>query len=96
MLQLFGTAVGEVLVISLLVGAGLPALFAFGMRAYAYGEGGAAVVDGGPHHLIGKVVGIACFVLVVAIILLGLAVIVSSGFGYHVSFDGVLPAFTKK
>lgn len=96
MFQLFANAVGGVLLISLIVGAGLPALFAFGMRAYAYGEGGEATVGGGSAHLIGKVVGVTCFGLVIAAIGVGLAIVVSSGFGYHVVFDGVLPTFVKK
>ncbi|MBK8462303.1 MAG: hypothetical protein IPL36_04510 [Nigerium sp.] len=96
MFPLFATAVAEVLIISLIVGAGLPALFAAGMRAYAYGEGGTATVGGGSRHLLGKVVGVACFALVILVIALGLAVIVSSGFGYHVAFDGMWPTFAKK
>lgn len=96
MFGLFATAVAEVLIISLIVGAGLPALFAVGMRAYAYGEGGAATVGGGSRHLLGKIVGVACFAMVVVVIALGLAVIVSSGFGYHVALDGMWPTFTKK
>ena len=42
MLQLFGNAIGQVVAISILVGAGLPALFAFGVRALAVGAGGSA------------------------------------------------------
>ncbi len=96
MFPLFATAVAEVLIISLVVGAGLPALFAVGMRAYAYGEGGAATVGGGSHHLLGKIVGVACFAMVIVVIALGLALIVASGFGYHLVFDGVLPTIAKK
>ena len=96
MFGLFATAVAEVLIISLVVGAGLPALFAVGMRSYAYGEGGAATVSGGSRHLMGKVVGVACFALVVLVIALGLAVIVASGFGYHVALDGMWPTLAKK
>ena len=41
-------------------------------------------------------VGVACFAMVVLVIALGLAVIVSSGFGYHVALDGMWPTLTKK
>ena len=46
MFQLFGNAIGQVVAVSVLVGAGLPALFAFGIRALAAGEGGSAEVSG--------------------------------------------------
>ena len=42
MLSMFFTAIGQVLLIGLLVGAGLPALFSVGIRAMAYGTGGDA------------------------------------------------------
>lgn len=96
MLPLFFQAIGQVLLIGILVGAGLPAIFAYGIKAMAYGAGGDAEVDHAAGHRIGTVLGVACFALVAVVIALGIAIIVSSGFGYHVSFEHIFPAFKKK
>lgn len=96
MFQLFGNALGQVVLISVLVGAGLPALFAFGVRALALGSGGAAEVDHRPGRPALTVVAYLCFALVLAVIAAGITIIVSSGLGYHVSFDNVIPTFAKK
>ena len=43
-----------------------------------------------------KIVAWLCFALVLAVIAVGLAIIISSGFGYKVSFEHVFPTFIKK
>ena len=43
-----------------------------------------------------KVLAWVVFALVLAVIAVGLAIIVSSGFGYKVSFDHIFPTFIKK
>ncbi len=96
MFQLFGNAIGQVVAISILVGAGLPALFAFGIRALASGAGGTAEVSGDAGRPAMKLVAWICFALVIAVIAVGLSVIISSGFGYRVSFDNIFPTFIKK
>ncbi|HOQ53693.1 MAG TPA: hypothetical protein PLF56_08785 [Micropruina sp.] len=96
MFQLFGNAIGQVVAVSVLVGAGLPALFAFGIRALAAGEGGSAEVSGVAGKPAMKVLAWVVFALVLAVIAVGLAIIVSSGFGYKVSFDHIFPTFIKK
>ena len=96
MFQLFSNAVGQVALISVLVGAGLPALFAFGIRALASGAGGAAEVDIAPARPAMTWVAYLCFALVIAVITVGITIIVSSGFGYQVSFEHVFPTFVKK
>lgn len=96
MFQLFGNAVGQVALVSILIGAGLPALFAFGIRALAIGAGGAAEVDNAPGRPVMKLVAYLCFGLVLAVITVGITIIVSSGFGYQVSFEHVFPTFVKK
>ena len=77
----------RVLVIGLLFGAGLPAIFALGVRALAYGQGGDAEVSHERPHPIGKVLAGVAFTVVVAGVLLGLTLIVASGFGMEVVFD---------
>lgn len=96
MFQLFLNALGEVTLVALIVGAGLPALFSVGIRALAYGSGGDAEVSHEAGHPVGKVVAYLCFALVLACIALGIAIVVSSGLGYKVSFDHVFPTFVKK
>ncbi|HSN12795.1 MAG TPA: hypothetical protein VLS51_11870 [Propionibacteriaceae bacterium] len=87
----------QVLFAALLLGAGLPAIFAVGMRSLAYGTGGTAEVaeSSGP-HAIGKVLAYACFAVVVLAIVLGISWIVGTGMGYTLVFDHLLPTFRKK
>ena len=77
----------RVLVVGLVFGAGLPAVYALGIRALAYGDGGEAEVSHAKPHPVGKLLAYLCFGVVVAGVLLGLTVIVASGFGMEVVFD---------
>jgi hypothetical protein len=91
----------KVLLTGLLLGAGLPALFALGVRSLAYGavreaevhESGVTAAVTRP---LGKVVGYALFVLVVLAVLLGIAFIVAGGFGKTVSFQHLPPTIVDK
>ncbi len=86
----------QVLFAALLLGAGLPAIFALGMRSLAYGTGGTAEVDlHTKAHPVGKVLAGLCFGIVVIAILLGIAWIVGNGMGYTLVFSGFLPTFTR-
>lgn len=96
MLALFVTEMLKVVVIGLIAGAGLPALFALGMASWAYGTGGDAETTHAAGHPLGKLAGLLCFVVVLAAIALGIAIVVASGFGYEVSFEHVLPTFVPK
>lgn len=85
----------KVLAIGLLLGAGLPALFSIGIRQSAL----ARVPDSAGVHVHAvwhRVLAALVYVVVVAAILLGLAYIVAHGFGYVVTFDGVVPVIFKK
>ncbi len=86
----------KVFLASLLLGAGLPSLFAVGVRALAYGQGGDAEVSHEGPHPVGKVLAVICFGLVLLGILAGLLVIITSGLGYTMTFDHVIPVFKKK
>lgn len=77
----------RVLVVGILLGAGLPAVFALGIRALAYGQGGDAEVSHERPHPIGKALAFLAFAVVIGGVLLGLTVIVASGFGMEVVFD---------
>ena len=86
----------KVLVASLILGTGLPTLFALGIRALAYGAGGDAEVHeagtkGPAAHPLGTVLGWACFAVVLLAVLLGIAHIVAYGFGKTLSFVHIYP-----
>jgi len=91
----------KVLVAGLVLGAGLPLLFALGIRSLAYGAGGEAEVheDGvtGPRpHPIGTIGGYALFAIVILGALLGITFIVASGFGKALSFEHIFPTIVDK
>lgn len=96
-LQFALEAVWKVLAVGLLFGAGLPMVFALGVRSMAWGTGGAAevAVDTRPHPL-GRGLAVVCFVVVVAAIGLGLTIIIATGLGKVVSFDHVYPTIVDK
>ncbi|CAN5306782.1 hypothetical protein BH09ACT12_BH09ACT12_36890 [soil metagenome] len=81
----------KVLAVGLVLGAGLPAVFAFGIRSLAYGAGGEAEVAGGSPHPLGRLLAGLCFAAVVAGVALGITIVVASGFGREVSFEHVYP-----
>lgn len=87
----------KVLLIGLILGAGLPSVFAVGIRSLAWGAGGSAEVDvaDGPHP-IGRVVAFACFAVVLIGIALGISIVVASGFGKAVSFEHIYPTIVSK
>jgi len=91
----------KVLVAGVLLGAGLPALFALGIRSLAYGAGGDAQAHepGLPvasRQPIGTVVGYLLFAVVLAGVLLGIAFIAAGGFGKALSFAHVYPTLVDK
>jgi len=90
-------AAWKVLLAGLVLGAGLPMVFAVGVRSLAWGTGGAAEVtmDAKPHPA-GRVVALACFAVVLAGIALGLTIILAAGQGKVVSFDHVYPTIVDK
>ncbi len=96
MLTLFAGGVAKVFAASLLLGAGLPAIFALGVRAMAYGSGATADGTPVPRRPIGHVLGILCFATVLLAIVAGISVILASGLGMTVSFEHVIPTFAPK
>lgn len=74
---------GQVLLVGILLGAGLPMVFALGIRALSYGVGGAADVEAHEPHLIGKVLAGFCFAVVILAVVAGVGAIVASGFGWE-------------
>jgi hypothetical protein len=90
-------AAWKVLLVGLVLGAGLPAVFAAGVRSLAWGTGGAAEVaaDATPHPA-GRALAGLCFVVVLAGIGLGLTIIIAAGQGKIVSFDHTYPTIVDK
>ena len=77
----------KVFAIGLVIGAGLPVLFALGVRTYAYSvEGGTDTASSSVRvrHL-NRVLSILCFVLVVLGVLGGIGAIVASGFDIEIT-----------
>lgn len=92
MLSLFFTAAGQVALVALILGAGLPTLFAVGVRSFAVaGEAGSRL----PVPLL-RAIGTVCFALVVAAVAIGLTIIIATGLGQSVSFEHVFPTFVPK
>lgn len=85
----------RVLVIGLLFGAGLPAIFALGIRALAYGQGGDAEVSHERPHPVGRLLAYLAFAVVIGGVLLGLTVILASGLGKEVVFTP-MPTLVEK
>lgn len=89
-------AIFKVLVVGLLLGAGLPALFATGMLAYSFGAGGEEA-----DHLIHKpnpalkFVGILLFAFVAFVIVTAVAWITRATIIHHFGVD-LFPMFPKK
>lgn len=80
----------RVLVVGLILGAGLPALFAFGLRAYSSGAGNPAA-DGTGHapNPILRLVGLALFAVVAAVIVVALLWITRGTIEHHFGVDPV-------
>lgn len=86
----------RVLVVGLILGAGLPALFAFGLVAFSHGAG-AADADGTVHHqnMVVKYLGVAVFVLVAWAIVTAVAWITRGTIIHHFGVD-LFPFLPKK
>lgn len=83
----------RVLIAAIIVGAGLPILYAFGVRQLAINSAGS---DHSPwrirfHHAIAYL----SFTVAVLMVLLGLSYIIAHGFGVDVTFDGFVPVITR-
>lgn len=90
-------AAWKILLIGLILGAGLPTLFATGIRSMAYGAGevdGSGTVSGA--HPAARVIGMLCFAVVLLVVVLGIVFIVATGFGKALSFEHIYPTIVSK
>ncbi len=94
MTELFIDSAWKVVVAGLLLGAGLPALFAVGVRT-------TAVPAGTPQALAGpslsrRMVAWLCYAVVLIAVAAALTIIVATGLGKTVSFEHIWPTFAPK
>ena len=95
MFELFLQSAWKVLVAALVLGAGLPAVFALGVRYSAVGAG-ATEVPVTTGRVGYRLLGIVCFALVAIAIVIGIMVVVAAGFGKMVSFEHIVPTLVDK
>jgi hypothetical protein len=89
----------KVLLYSLVLGAGLPVVYALGVRALAIGGAGGDTADVAPavrRRPVGIVLATVCFLVVLAGVAVGLTYVVASGQGKMLSFDHVYPTLVPK
>jgi hypothetical protein len=86
----------RVLLVSLAFGAGLPLIFALGLRSAAWGAGGEAEVSRARPHPLGWIAGAVLLLVVLAGVALGITIIAASGFGQSVSFEHGFPSIVAK
>jgi hypothetical protein len=79
----------RVLAASIILGAGLPVIFALGIRSLASGGEAPAAVPA-------RITAYLVFAVVVLAILLGLTFIVATGFGKALSFEHIYPTIVAK
>ncbi len=100
MWNLFYDAASKVAFWGLILGAGLPALFAVGVRSMVLAGDPQGAREVGVKAVLppaaGRAFAILCFALVVLAVALGIAVIVAAGLGKVVSFEHVFPTFVPK
>jgi succinate dehydrogenase/fumarate reductase cytochrome b subunit len=85
----------QVLLVGLILGAGLPALFAVGIRSLAWGTAHETTGELQTHPL-GRVIAYLCFAVVILAVLMGIAVVVAGGFGMSLDFSHGFPTFAAK
>ena len=86
----------KVLVVSLVLGAGLPVIFALGVRARAFAAGGGGDSEHTERYPVGNALFALCILVVLAGVALGITIVVASGFGKAVSFEHIYPTIVSK
>jgi hypothetical protein len=82
----------RVLAAGLVLGAGVPLVFALGIRAMAAGDGAMA----GRPAPAARALGVLCFAIVLLGVALGITFVVATGFGKQLSFEHVYPVLVNK
>ena len=96
-LKFAAEALWKVALASLILGAGLPVLYATGIRSLAWGSGGDAEVAHTRPNPIGKVLAALLFAIVAYAIVSGIVYIIDTGKGsnYDITFQNLIPEVKK-
>jgi hypothetical protein len=86
----------QILLWSLLLGAGLPAVFAMGVRSLSWGGDTSVQPEDRPSPLLAQAVTTVCFMVVLVTVALALTFIVASGFGKTLDLDHGVPTLSDK
>lgn len=86
----------KVLAAGLVLGAGLPILYAFAIRGLAMAQGAGAIVGEKTAKPIGKVIWWAILLVILLAVSYGISFIVATGLGKQVTFDHIIPWFVDK
>lgn len=93
-------AIWKVLVAAVILGAGLPAIFAGGIRSLAWAEGGTSETStgGGPAkgNPIGWVLAGILFLIVAYGLVIGIYYVIATGHGKELQFTSIWPEQVKK
>jgi hypothetical protein len=97
-LKFAAETIWKVALASLILGAGLPVLYASGIRSLAWGSGGNAEVTHARPNPIGKVVAGVIFLIVAYAIISGIVYVIATGKGsnYDITFKNLIPEIQKK
>jgi hypothetical protein len=101
MYHIFWQDIWKILLYSLVLGAGLPVVYALGVRSLALGTagegGGATEVEASPRrNPVGTALAAICFLVVVAGVAVGLTYVIAAGKGEQLSFTHVYPTIVPK
>lgn len=97
-LKFAAETIWKVALASLILGAGLPILYAGGIRALAWGSGGDAEISDARPNPVGKVLAAVIFLVVAYAIAAGIVYIIATGKGsnYDITFRNLIPEIQKK
>jgi hypothetical protein len=98
MFSLFLQDAWKVLLYSLVLGAGLPVVYAVGVRSLSFGSASGPVSEDGTvtRTPLGTAIAGICFLVVVVAVVVGLTYIFAAGQGKMLSFDHVYPTIVPK
>ena len=86
----------KVLLAGLVLGAGLPVLYALSVRGMAMAKGAGAIIGEQTAKPVGKVIAWALLIVILLAVAYGISFIVATGIGKVVTFDHILPWFVDK
>lgn len=86
----------KVLAAGLVLGAGLPIIYAFAVRGMAMAQGAGAIIGEQTKKPMGKLLAGLCLLVILLAVSYGISFIVATGIGKVVTFDHIVPWFVDK